>query len=190
MGWSACRKTGLTYHQPAQSFKGYTLVSPMQGEAAYLLDIDGRIVHRWRLAGFRVFQARLLPSGNLLVLCTDATLPPPTQTPFDQPPPPFAQHVRRIGGNATHLREVSWDGGLVWEYRNEAIHHDFVRLANGNTLVAEWVELPEELGRTVRGGLRRPREKFPPLISDDLVELDSAGQEIARLHFWQMLDPV
>jgi hypothetical protein len=190
MGWSACRKTGLTYHRPAQSFKGYTLLSPIQGEAAYLLGMDGRIVHRWRLPGFRVFQARLLPSGNLLVLCTDATLPPPPQTPFAQPPPPFAQHVRRIGGNATHLREVDWDGGLAWEYRNEAIHHDFVRLANGNTLVAEWVELPAELARRVRGGARRPREKFPPLISDDVVEIDASGAEVGRLHLWQLLDPV
>ena len=36
MGWSAHQKTGLTYHQPALSFKGYTLFAPLQGEAVYL----------------------------------------------------------------------------------------------------------------------------------------------------------
>src|SRR2546423_297288 len=81
--------------------------------------VGGRIVHRWRLPGYRVFQARLLPTVNLLLLSPDPTRPPPPQIPFDQPPPPFAQHIRRLGGGATDLREIDWDGGLVWEYHNE-----------------------------------------------------------------------
>ncbi|MGI8554065.1 MAG: aryl-sulfate sulfotransferase [Dehalococcoidia bacterium] len=190
MGWSANRTMGLTCHQPAQSFKGYTLLSPLQGDSAYLLDMDGLIVRRWRFPDFRVLQSRLLPTGNLLVLCTEASLPPPPQTPFDQPPPLFGQQVRRLGGNATHLRELDWDGSLVWEYRNEAIHHDFVRLESGNTIVVEWVELPPDLAREVRGGARRPREKFPPLLSDDIVELDCEGKEVNRIHLWKLLDPV
>ncbi|MGH2586272.1 MAG: aryl-sulfate sulfotransferase [Dehalococcoidia bacterium] len=190
MGWSVQRATGLTVHHPARSFKGYTLLAPLAGDAAYLLDMGGRVVHRWRVPGFRLFGARLLPGGTLLVLCADAALPPPPQVPFDQPPPPFAQHVRRLGGNATHLRELDWDGTVLWEYRNEALHHDFVRLDNGNTLVAEWVELPPALAHRVRGGARRPREKFPPLLSDDIVELDPSGTEVGRIHLWELLDPV
>jgi hypothetical protein len=190
MGWSAHREIGLTCHSPAHSFKGYTLVAPIGVDFVVLLDMDGRIVHRWRLPGYRVFQARLLPTGNLLVLCTDASLPPPPQIPFDQPPPPFAQHVRRLGGGMTDLRELDWEGGLVWEYRNQAMHHDAVRQADGHTLIAEWVELPTELARQVRGGARRPREKFPPMASDDIVELDPAGEEVGRIHLWQVLDPV
>lgn len=190
MGWSGQRKTGLTFHRPAQSFKGYTLLAPIMGDCALLLDMSGRIVHRWTLPGFRVFQARLLPTGNLLVLCADTSLPQPAPVPFDQPPPPFSQHVRRLGGNATHLRELDWDGNLVWEYQNEAIHHDFVREGNGHTLVAEWVELPTELAEQVQGGAHRPGEQFPPLLSDDIVELDPAGREVRRIHLWKLLDPV
>jgi hypothetical protein len=191
VGWSAHRSTGLTYHQPALSFKGYTLLAPVGGDSAYLLDMDGRIVHRWRPQGFRPFMVRLLVNGRLLVLGSDASLPPPAPPPdFDQPPSPFAERTRRMGGAATHVLEVEWDGTVSWSYRNEAIHHDCQRLANGNTLVAEWVEIPAELARQVRGGVRRPREKFPPLVSDDLVEVDAAGKEVARLHLWQSLDPV
>ncbi len=190
MGWSTHRKTGLTFHAPARSFKGYTLLSPIGGDSSYLLDMGGQIVQSWRLPGFRVFQSRLLPNGHLLALCTDATLPPAVQVPYDHPPPPFGQHIRRLGGNATHLRELDWDGGLVWEYRNEAIHHDFVRVADGHTLVAEWVELPAELERRVRGGVRRAREKFPRMLSDDIVELDASGAELSRIHLWQLLDPI
>jgi hypothetical protein len=191
MGWSAHRKTGLTYHQPALSCKGYTLLAPVAGDSAYLLDMDGRIVQRWRTPGFRPFMVRLLPTGKLLALCSDASLPPPTPPPnFDQPPAPFTERIRRMGGAGTNVLELDWDGTVAWNYRNEAIHHDCQRLANGNTLVAEWVELPAELDRQVKGGARRPKEKFPPLVSDDLIEVDAAGKEVARLHLWQMLDPV
>lgn len=190
MGWSAHQKTGLTYHRPAASFKGYTLFAPIQGDSAYLLDMDGTIVHRWRLPGSRLFHPQLLPTGNLLALGNDAPTPVPGRRPFDQPPQPFSERVRLMGGNATHLWEVDWDGQVVWEYAHPAIHHDFVRLENGNTMVAEWVEIPEELDRTVRGGVRRPREKFPPLVSDDIVEIDPSGSEVARIHLWEQLDPV
>jgi Arylsulfotransferase (ASST) len=123
-------------------------------------------------------------------LCADATLPPPPQVAYDQPPPPFAEHIRRLGGAATHLREVDWDGKLVWQYRNATIHHDFVRLRSGNTLTAEWVEIPVDLEARVRGGVRRPREKFPRMLCDDLVEIDRDGQEVGRIHLYELLDPV
>jgi hypothetical protein len=70
------------------------------------------------------------------------------------------------------------------------MHHDFARLPNGNIVIAEWVELSADLARAVRGGIRRPREKFPPMLSDDFVEIDRDGKEVSRLHLWQALDPV
>jgi hypothetical protein len=190
MGWSAYRATGLTHHQPTQTFKGYTLVTPAGGDSSYLLDMDGRIVHRWRFAAVRPFYSRLLPNGNLLTLGVDLSLPPPVQVPFDQPPPPFSQHVRRLGGGGRNLQERDWDGNVVWEYQNEAIHHDFVRLPNGNTLLPLWAELPPEFARRVRGGVRRPREKFPPLLTDHIIEVDPAGHEVWRVKLEDLLDPV
>lgn len=190
MGWSPYRPTGLTHHDRARSSKGYTLVTPMGGDSAYLLDMDGRIVHRWRFTSIRPWYGRLQPDGRLLMLGTDAALGPPPEIPFDGPPPAFAQHVRRLGGNQTHLVEADWDGNVTWEYRNDALHHDFVRLANGNTILPLWVELPEDVARRVRGGTRRPREKLPPLLSDDFVEIDPTGAEVSRIHLWQLLDPV
>ena len=190
MGWSQFRKTGLTFHSPAQSFKGYTLVTPIAADFSVLLDMDGKVVHRWSQAGFRVFQASLLPDGTLLALCADASLPPPPQAPFDQPPPPFDQHIRRLGGSATHLRELDWEGKLTWQYVNPTIHHDFAREPNRHTLVAEWVEIPDAIARPVRGGARRPREKFPRMLSDDIVEIDASGKELRRIHLYELFDPV
>jgi outer membrane protein assembly factor BamB len=166
--------------------KGYTLLTPLNGDASYLIDMGGLIVNRWQFPAFRAFYSRLLPTGNLLVLSTDASIGPVEIKPGTVPP--FEVNVRRIGGNATHLLEFDWDGNEVWRYENRAIHHDFVRLPDGNTLLPEWVELPDDLARAVRGGYRE-REKLPPMLSDDFVEIDSRGKEVARTSLWKLLDP-
>ena len=48
MGWSVNRPTGLTFHRPALSTRGYTLITPHHDTCAYLIDLEGRVVHRWR----------------------------------------------------------------------------------------------------------------------------------------------
>jgi hypothetical protein len=185
MGWSAFRKTGLTYHNPAGSVKGYTIVTPIAGNATYLLDMSGQVAHAWRYPQFRGFYGRLLASGNLLLLCTDASVTPPAIP--ERTAPAFDVNIRRLGGNATHLLELDWDGNAVWQYENRAIHHDFVRLPNGNTLFAEWVELPGDLARSVRGGYRE--RYLPPMLSDEFVEIDAKGKEVRRVALWKLLDP-
>ncbi len=185
MGWSAFRKTGLTFHKPAASIKGYTLITPMSGNASYLIDMAGQVVHCWRFPQLRGFYARLTPAGTLLIMGTDASLPPPN-IPTDAVPT-MDQNVRRIGGNATHLMELDWQGEVVWQYENPLMHHDWVRLPNGNTLVPEFVELPADVAKAVRGGYR---ERFmPPMLSDDFVESDPSGKEVRRVSLWKLLDP-
>lgn len=189
MGWSINRATGLTHHDPDQSTHGYTLVTPGNGRHAYLIDIDGRIVHRWAFETIDPGYGRLLENGNLLMSGSDINLP---DAPEDEPtkkPPPLERHVTRLGGYKTTLLEVDWDGNVVWQYENRFQHHDFVRLPNGNTIVPEWVELPLRLHKSVQGGHRLPREKLPPLLSDDLVEVDTAGNEVRRIHIWKLFDP-
>lgn len=186
MGWSPFRKTGLTHFEPFYCVKGYTLVTPLSGDSSYLIDMRGRIVHRWRLPGFRLFYGRLLANGNLLVMGSDASVPPPQVPPGTVPA--FEANIRRIGGNATHLHELDWDGNVAWRYEDPTIHHDFVRLANGNTLMPAFVQLPPEVAAAVRGGYRT-RERLPPMIGDDFLEVDRRGAEVRRIHLWQLLDP-
>ena len=189
MGWSPFRRTGLTFANPSKTAKGYTLITPIRGDGVYLIDMQGRIVHRWRLEQLRPWYALLLPSGRLLVAALDPSLPRPPASRFDQSPLPFDQRIRRFGGQYTHLLELGWDGEVLWQYHNPHMHHDFVRLADGHTLISEWVELPAAIDKQVRGGARRPKERFAPLISDDFVEIDAAGNEVGRTHLWQALDP-
>ena len=71
MGWSTTQRFGLTHHRPQRSFKGYTLVVPSGGGSAYLVDMDGRFVHRWSFDGFVPAKSELLENGNLLVMGVD-----------------------------------------------------------------------------------------------------------------------
>ena len=191
MGWSVNRPTGLTHHLPQRSTKGYTLLTPQGGDSTYLIDMDGRIVHRWRLTDVRPAYGRLLENGNLLISVRPLDLgPPPDRDEFRKNPPPFERRVQFIGGHFGELRELDWDGNMVWQYVNNALHHDYVRLENGNTLFPEFVEVPEEFHKGVRSGSPNRRgDKLPPLISDDLVEVDADGNEVRRIHIWKLLDP-
>ena len=190
MGWSVNRATGLTFHRPALSTKGYTLLTPHGDSCAYLIDIQGAVVHRWKFTHIKPGYGRLLDNGNLLMTGSDVSLPDPPPDEPTKPPPPFERHITRLGGYHTTLIEVDWDGNTVWEYVNRAQHHDFHRFANGNTLVPEWVELPDDLHRKVRGGYAKPREKLPQLIGDDLVEITPDQKEVRRIHLWKLLDPL
>ncbi len=189
MGWSPFRPTGLTHHEPGLSFKGYTLLAPIGGDSALLLDMDGRIVHRWRTPGFSVFCPKLLPDGRLLALCNDASIQRPPNPKHGEVPPPAPGIFRLIGGAGTDLLELSWDGTVTWRYSNLAIHHDFALLKNGNIIFPEFMELPADRAKQVRGGIRRRGEKLPPLISDEFIEVDRAGNVVDRIPLWQLLDP-
>lgn len=190
MGWSVNRPTGLTYHQPTLSTKGYTLFTPHGGDDTYLIDIEGRIVHRWRFNHIHPGYGRLLANGNLLMTGSDVNLPDPPKDEPTKAPPPLEQHVTRLGGYHTTLLEMNWEGEVVWEYQNQFQHHDFFRFPNGNTMVPEWVELPEDLHKRVKGGYKAHRERLPRLLGDDLVEVDPNGKELRRIHTWQLLDPI
>ena len=189
MGWSINRPTGLTFHRANLSTKGYTLLTPHGDTCSYLIDMDGRVVQRWKFTHITPGYGRLLDNGNLLMTGSDVTLPKPPRDEPTKPPPPFEQHVTRLGGYHTTLVEVDWDGNVVWEYVNRFQHHDFYRFPNGNTLVPEWVELSPQLHKGVRGGYRMPGEKLPRLIGDDLVEVDAQKNEVRRIHLWELFDP-
>jgi hypothetical protein len=190
MGWSVNRPTGLTFHKQGLSTKGYTLLTPHGDSRTYLIDMDGRIVHLWKFKHIHPGYGRLLENGNLLMTGSDVNLPDTSPDRNDKKPPPFDVRVTQLGGYHTTLAEVNWDGDVVWEYDNRAQHHDFIRLPNGHTIVPEWVELPDEYKKKVRGGFKKPREQLPALIGDDLVEIDADQKEVNRIHIWKLLDPV
>lgn len=126
----------VTRYDPTLAYGGYTLFAPHGGTDAWLIDMEGRICHRWRLESRPGSGITLLPNGNLLILSKTGKEP----TTF-------------LGTGGGELHEVDWDGNVVWRHEDEYMHHDFKRLDNGNTLLNRHVLVPAETARKVRGGI-------------------------------------
>ena len=97
-----------------EAFEGYTLFSKLHrwagggGDTIYLIDNQGREVHRWELR-VRTLFARLLENGNLLALANT-----------DQ---------------GRHVWEVDRNGDILSDCTQGSLHHDFLKMPNGNVLL-------------------------------------------------------
>jgi len=197
MGWSPFRPTGLTYRD-SRSFGGYTLITPIGGDAVYLIDEEGRVVHRWAVPDFQPGYGYLLPGGNLLVR--------------GQPLIKTGVGIGEPAGRADILLELGWDSNEIWRWEHEGFHHDMCRMPNGNTLVIIWELLANDLVKRVKGGLSpeetervtsdtkfmsfflqglgvggRPRLKG--MLTDDVWEINPAGEPVHIWHAYEHFDP-
>ncbi len=96
--------TELLFCDKAKALPGYVLFGV--GSKTFLLDLDGRVVHRWNIGT----NPHLLDNGHIL----DAGKDDPS--------------------GFSGFKEVDWDGKTVWEYTEKregyAPHHDWVRIFN------------------------------------------------------------
>ena len=158
------RPTGLTHYQAASAYRGYTLFSPNVSDDAYLVDMEGNYVHRWRYAG-GIAYGYLLNNGNLLFRNQGANPP-----------------------GADYIRELDWDSNLVWEYHNPTLrrHH---RLPNGNNLMLlQRDRISAELTKRVRGGFATASDP-EQMFGDQVVEVAPDGAEVNAWHSADHLDP-
>ena len=66
MGWSNNHPNGLIHYNPQQAYRGYTLVTNLNSHESRLIDMEGRICHRWH-CDQGIAYSYLLPNGNLLL---------------------------------------------------------------------------------------------------------------------------
>ena len=59
---------GLTVYHPDRVCPGYTLFTPMTETMAYLIDMQGAIVHRWALPGQPLVRPLLAGEGLIVVI--------------------------------------------------------------------------------------------------------------------------
>mgnify|MGYP001162661344 CR=1 FL=1 len=171
MGWSLHHPHGLIYQAPQYCYRGYTLFSNLRGHDANLIDLDGRICHRWHWPG-GINYANLLPNGNPL---------------FYTHPPEEAGPMSGIGGHAGGLVELDWDGNLVWQLENPWMHHDFQRLENGNTVAMMWEELSSDTTFRVKGGFSTAEDPGK-MLGDVVREFTPSGQVVHEWKSWEHLD--
>ena len=171
MGWSLHHPHGLIYYAPQYCHRGYTLFANLRGNEANLIDMEGRICHRWYWPG-GINYANLLPNGNLLF----QTLAPAEPGP-----------MTGLGGHAGGLVELDWDGNLVWQLQNPGMHHDFQRLPNGNTLALMWEELSPDTTLRVKGGYTTPEDPVQ-MLGDVVREFSPSVEVVHEWRSWEHLD--
>ena len=112
------KTVGLFLNDP-EAFEGYTLFNKQRTKTIYLIDNQGREVHRWELGSVTQF-ARLLENGNLLTFANS-----------DQ---------------GRYVREVDRNVNTLWECAQGDLHHDFLKMPNGNVLLlSRQRKTPEEV---------------------------------------------
>jgi len=193
-GWPVSFPPGTTLYDPEKAYNGYTLFTPYNDEQ-YLINMSGKVVHKWKLP-YRVLSGRLQPNGNLLVIANNPQVEEgrPGISPFT------------MGGVAGVLLEVTWEGTEIFRHQDPNMHHDAVKLANGNYLYLAWERIPPDLQAKVRGGVKhsefrnllRSRRVMPlaefenlprVMFNDVLIEVDPQHKVVWDWHANEHLDP-
>lgn len=166
--------TGLTAHDPARAFQGYTLYTPMLGNGTvYLLDMQGEVVHTWKLPYRPGLYGYLLDNGHLFYsgkVMEDLER--------------FEAWARFKAGVAL---EADWQGNVLWEVKHPDHHHDARKLRNGNVIFLCLRPVPEELHSKIKGGLPGT-EIDGKIYADYLLEVTTSGEVVWEWRSWDHLD--
>ena len=156
---------------------GYTLFTNLgvpkeESEAnnkVYLVNSYGKLVHSWRVEN-RPFYSQMKKNGNLLV--AQMTLDRIT----------FKWVANPI------IQEIDWQGNVVWEYKNDLMHHDFELLPDGRLAVLVYDKVPEDVALKVQGGIAREVDKGE-VYADSILEVDRDGKTVWEWDLYKHLDP-
>ena len=186
--WPTVYPTGTTFYNPEKAFNGYTLFSMGHVDPAdekfespsivYLVDMSGNIVHQWTVP-FENHHAELQPNGNIVVICDDNKVIP--ERPGE---PPF-----RIGGAQGWLFEMDWDGNILWEHFDPAMHHDFSTMKNGNILYLGWEQVPADLQKKIRGGIKGSEHPGGVMWGTTIIEVNRKGETAWKWSAIEHWDP-
>lgn len=166
--WADARtdRRGVTIHDPARAQQGLTLYSSTHEQAAYLIDMQGNVVHRWQMNFSALWdksaavehprsdefvyieKAQVLPNGDLIALYTAIG------------DTPWGYGIARLNARSE----------VVWKYLGHA-HHDFEVDAAGNIHV-----LSQQVSETELAGFAHLPK---PRIDDFIVTLSPDGREIS-----------
>jgi hypothetical protein len=165
---------GLRKNSPG-ALPGYTLIAPLSSNTIYLVDMEGRVVHRWDTKyspGSEIF----LDDGHLLRCSQEPNFPK-----FNS------------GGACGRIQELDWDGNVVWDYLLAADdrmqHHDLERLPDGNVLLI--VEHEKSRADAVAAGRAPAGIAKGGMWAESIVEIEparpSGGEVVWEWHVWDHL---
>jgi hypothetical protein len=158
------------------AFQGYTLLSPLQSTATYLIDMNGRVVKTWEAGSRPSSIAYLLENGNLIRASAQANSP-----------------YGAVAGGGGKIQEFDWSGELVWDFTYSSAtalpHHDFTRLPNGNILLL--VQEKKTAEQAVAAGRMPSSVEGTDVRLDSLIEIKpngkTGGDVVWEWHLWDHL---
>ncbi|MEZ5963631.1 MAG: aryl-sulfate sulfotransferase [Planctomycetota bacterium] len=172
-GPTALRTVGLRRQEPG-SFQGYTLFSPLQSNATYLVDARGRLVKSWHSSSPPGACVYLEGNGHLLRSGQVGN-------------PAFAG----AGGDGGLVEELDWDGQRVWSFTHstatEVLHHDVERLPDGNILMIVWEKI--SAADAIAAGRDPSLVPAGELWSEKIVEIEPTGASGGNIVWqWRVFD--
>ncbi|AGU53393.1 arylsulfotransferase domain-containing protein [Variovorax paradoxus B4] len=168
------RGVGLIAHDPALSAGGYTLIAPQTADGnVYLIDMQGTVVHQWKMPLRAGRHAVILPNGNMGY---NGSHP--------DSPERYAPWSMWHGGD---FSEVTPQGEVVWHFEDPGHHHDARWLDNGNLLYAACELVPAGFADRVKGGTAHHPDE--PMWGDVIREVNRAGEQVWEWKAWEHLDP-
>jgi len=166
---------GLRACDVDRAFPGFTLFAPQSGGGiVYLIDLNGNVVHSWRMPYAPGNYGYLTERGTLFY---NAKIVEEAKR--------FISHQPWKGGA---VLESDWSGRVLWEVRQPDHHHDGIRLRNGNVLLICLEPLPPDIVARVIGGMPGT-EHNGEMYADYLVEMTISGNLVWEWHAWENLDP-
>ncbi|WP_242400876.1 hypothetical protein [Acetobacter okinawensis] len=125
--------TGVTRYDPQKAYNSFVLFSGSDGHT-HLIDMNGHEVHRWDKSGFpaKYVDPALVDDQKGVIGLQLSEIP--------------GDGTHKIPGAVAGFRDrtfgyVDWSGKTLWEWGTQAPggnarqHHDWVRLADGGTLL-------------------------------------------------------
>jgi hypothetical protein len=167
-------RTGVTAYDRDLACPGHVLLNPNGGgDTIYLIDLEGRDVHRWKVP-YPPRYAYFLPNGNIFTMLKAGGETYPMW-------PDWRTHQDGM------LAEIDWHGNIVWEHRDPYQHHDGRRTPSGGALYLTAERISDQVAARVRGGA--PDRHAGAMWADVLVEVDAVGQRVWEWHAAEHLDP-
>jgi len=167
------RGVGFRGYDPRRAFPGFTLFAPATGGGiVYLIDMQGNVVHTWKMP---------YPPGLYGYLTEKGTLFYNGQIRNDT----WIGKQPYMGGAAM---EADWNGKMLWEIKQPDHHHDGLLLRNGNVLLLCSAELPANVAMRVRGGLAGTEHDGDKIDSDYLVEKTKDGRTVWEWRAWEHME--
>jgi len=157
MSYARTRIKGLTFCDTRRASRGFTLVTPVEGQGVWMIDMFGEVVKEWQFQFPAGSYAELLPSGNILYSGRD-----------------MHHDLFEPEGATGIILEADSGGNVLWQYEDSRLHHGAFRMKNGNTLVMKWVDLPLDFSRKVLG-IRGSNSEDAAMLGDLIQEIRSDG---------------